>query len=250
MLRNRLLRSLTTGLLAVAVGSMGSCGGSEDYLILVRVTGMPADSMALSVTAKLGEQYAKSGADITPPMPLSYFALRLPSASSGMATLEVSALGTDLCKAASGTVTVDLDEGRGQEVTVNLAALSPRRCSLLIEQSGEGSVSVTPAGTPCGTGCYDFNQGQTAVLKFNATGKSYGRPDVHKLGRNLRRLQRLLGQRRQAGPRRSKVSAATLFAVEVVLVSPASARQRIKRNVGHRTDGHLGGGRLRNRASL
>ena len=132
MLRNRLLRSLTTGLLAVAVGSMGSCGGSEDYLILVRVTGMPADSMALSVTAKLGEQYAKSGADITPPMPLSYFALRLPSASSGMATLEVSALGTDQCKAAAGTITVDLSQGRGQEVTVSLAALSPRRCSGVI----------------------------------------------------------------------------------------------------------------------
>lgn len=172
MSSKRFLRC-TLGFLFLGAGLVTSCSGG-DYAILVRVTGRPADTTALSATVKLGDQYALQSIDVVPPTPLDYVGIRLPADKSGMLTVEVSALGTDQCKAASGTVTVDLDEGRGQEVTVNLAALSPRRCSLIIEQSGEGSVSVTPAGTPCGTGCYDFNQGQTAVLKFNATGKSYG----------------------------------------------------------------------------
>jgi len=172
MSSKRFLRS-TLGFLFLGSGLLTSCGGG-DYAILVRVTGRPADTAALSATVKLGDQYATQGIDVAPPQPLDYVGIRLPADKSGMLTVEVSALGIDQCKAAAGSVTVDLSKGRGQEVSVTLSPLNPRLCSLIVKQSGEGTVSVNPAGTACGTGCYDYPQGTTAVLKFNATGKSYG----------------------------------------------------------------------------
>jgi photosystem II stability/assembly factor-like uncharacterized protein len=172
MSSKRFLRS-TLGFLFLGSGLLTSCGGG-DYAILVRVTGRPSDTAALSATVKLGDQYATQGIDVVPPQSLDYVGIRLPADKSGLLTVEVSALGTDQCKAAAGTVTVDLGKGRGQEVTVNLSALSPRRCSLLISQSGSGSVSLTPTGTPCGASCYDYNQGDTVVLKFLPTGNTYG----------------------------------------------------------------------------
>ena len=158
---------------AASVCSLASCSGG-DYAILVRVTGSPSDTASLYATAKLGDTYAMKGLDIAPPLPLDMIGIRLPADKTGTLTVEVSALGTDQCKSASGTVTVNLDSGRGQEVTVNLAALSPRRCSLIINQRGEGNVTVTPAGTPCGTGCYDYDQNAGVTLNFSAQGKSYG----------------------------------------------------------------------------
>ena len=174
---HRYVRGLTAGLLALTTGLFGSCGsviGDSQTVILVHVKGRPSDTISLYATARLGDVSAMSGSDIAAPYPLDYFSLKLPGSISGRLTLDVSALGSDQCKAATGTVTVDLSAGRGQEVTVTLNALSPRLCSLIIDQSGEGNVTVTPQGTSCGTNCYDYNQGATTVLKFNATGKSYG----------------------------------------------------------------------------
>ena len=54
-----------------------------------------------------------SGMDIAPPLPLDMVGIRLPADKSGQLTVEVSALGSDQCKSASGTVTVDLSQGRG-----------------------------------------------------------------------------------------------------------------------------------------
>lgn len=169
-------RSLQKALGLVATSAFllaSSCSGG-DYAILVRVAGSPSDTVSLYATAKLGDAYAMSGMDIAPPLPLDMVGIRLPADKSGQLTVEVSALGSDQCKSASGTVTVDLSQGRGQEVTVNLSALSPRRCSLIINQSGEGTVTPSPTGTSCGSGCYDYNQNDTVVLKFAPTGKSYG----------------------------------------------------------------------------
>ncbi|MFO0657005.1 MAG: hypothetical protein U0787_18250 [Polyangia bacterium] len=169
-------RSLQKALGLVATSAFllaSSCSGG-DYAILVRVAGSPSDTVSLYATAKLGDAYAMSGMDIAPPLPLDMVGIRLPADKSGQLTVEVSALGSDQCKSASGTVTVDLSQGRGQEVTVNLSALSPRRCSLIINQSGEGNVSVMPAGTPCGTGCYDYDQNTSITMTFAPTGKSYG----------------------------------------------------------------------------
>ncbi|HNF99902.1 MAG TPA: hypothetical protein PK493_21575, partial [Pseudomonadota bacterium] len=136
-------RSLQKALGLVATSAFllaSSCSGG-DYAILVRVAGSPSDTVSLYATAKLGDAYAMSGMDIAPPLPLDMVGIRLPADKSGQLTVEVSALGSDQCKSASGTVTVDLSQGRGQEVTVNLSALSPRRCSLIINQSGEGTVT-------------------------------------------------------------------------------------------------------------
>ena len=169
----RYLPALNTGFLALTTVLFGSCDGG-DYTILVNVKGLPTDTALLYSTAKLGDTLAMKGTDIESPYPLDYFSVRLPSSSSGQLTVDVSALGTDRCKSATGSVTIDLSKGRGQEVTVNLSSLNPRLCSLIIDQSGEGNVTLTPQGASCGTNCYDYNQGATAVLKFNATGKSYG----------------------------------------------------------------------------
>ena len=169
----RYLPALNTGFLALTTVLFGSCDGG-DYTILVNVKGLPTDTALLYSTAKLGDTLAMKGTDIESPYPLDYFSVRLPSSSSGQLTVDVSALGTDRCKSATGSVTIDLSKGRGQEVTVNLSSLNPRLCSLIIDQSGEGTVIVTPQGASCGTNCYDYNQGATTVLKFNATGKSYG----------------------------------------------------------------------------
>lgn len=107
--------------LAFALGTT-ACGG--DYVILVHVAGVPADTALLSATAKNGDTYAKEAADIAPPYPLNVFSVKLPTTLSGRVSIEVSALGTDQCKSASGSAIVDLSQGRGQEVTVNLAALN------------------------------------------------------------------------------------------------------------------------------
>ena len=174
---HRYVRGLTAGLLALTTVLTGSCDGvigDSQTVILVHVKGRPSDTISLYATARLGDVSAMSGTDIASPYPLDYFSVKLPGSGSGILTLDVSALGSDQCKAATGSVTVDLSAGRGKEVTVTLNALSPRLCSLIIDQSGEGTVTVTPQGTSCGNNCYDYNQGATTVLKFNATGKSYG----------------------------------------------------------------------------
>ena len=119
---HRYVRGLTAGLLALTTGLFGSCD-SEDFAILVNVKGRPTDTVLLYATAKLGDTLAMKGTDIESPYPLDYFSVRLPSSSSGQLTVDVSALGTDQCKSATGSVTVDLSKGRGQEVTVNLLSL-------------------------------------------------------------------------------------------------------------------------------
>jgi hypothetical protein len=172
MSKKYLLRSAFGSLFALASVALSSCGG--DYAIFVRVAGAPQETTGLYVTAKLGETYAGKGMDIAPPQPMDMVGIRLPSDKSGMLTVEVSALGSDQCKAAAGSVQVDLGKGRAQEVTVNLAALNPRVCSLILNPTGEGTVNATPAGTPCGAGCYDYKKDSSVVLSFNATGKSYG----------------------------------------------------------------------------
>ena len=171
MFSKRFLRT-TLGFLSLGTGLLSSCGESGDYAILVHVNGSPTDTVSLYATAKLGGTLAMQGMDIT--TQLDSIGIRLPADKSGILTLDISALGTDQCKSATGSVTVDLSKGRGQEVTVNLASLNPRLCSLIIDQTGEGNVTLTPQGVSCGTNCYDYNQGATTVLKFNATGKSYG----------------------------------------------------------------------------
>ena len=150
------------------------CGGSEDYTFLIRVAGRPSDTTMLHATAKLGDANALKTTDISAPYPLDYFSVKLPADKSGILTVDVSALGSDQCKSATGTVSIDLSKGRGQEVSVSLSTLNPRLCSLIVDQSGEGAVSLTPQGVSCGTGCYDYSQGATVVVRFNPTGKSYG----------------------------------------------------------------------------
>ena len=171
MFSKRFLRT-TLGFLSLGAGLLSSCGDSGDYAILVHVNGSPTDTASLYATAKLGGTLAMQGMDIT--TQLDSIGIRLPADKSGILTLDISALGMDQCKSATGSVTIDLSKGRGQEVTVNLSVLSPRRCSLLLSQSGEGSVSLTSTGTSCGNGCYDYNQGDTVLLRFAPTGKSYG----------------------------------------------------------------------------
>ncbi|MBL8635081.1 MAG: hypothetical protein JNM40_17770 [Myxococcales bacterium] len=162
----------TLGFLSVSLGLLSSCGDSGDYAILVRISNRPADTVSLYATAKLGDAAAMKGMDIT--SGLDSIGIRLPADKSGILTVDIAALGSDQCKSASGTAIIDLSKGRGQEVSVSLSTLTPRRCSLLLTQSGEGSVSLSSTGALCGTGCYDFNQGDTITLKFNPTGKSYG----------------------------------------------------------------------------
>lgn len=162
----------TLGFLSVSAGLLSSCGDSGDYAILIRINNRPSDTVSLYATAKLGDVSAMKGMDIT--SGLDSVGIRLPADKSGILSVDVSALGSDQCKSATGNVLIDLSKGRGQEVSVSLNALSPRRCSLLLTQSGEGSVSLSSTGALCGTGCYDFNQGDTVTLKFAPTGKSYG----------------------------------------------------------------------------
>ena len=162
----------TLGFLSVSLGLLSSCGDSGDYAILVRISNRPADTVSLYATAKLGDAAAMKGMDIT--SGLDSIGIRLPADKSGILTVDIAALGSDQCKSASGSVSIDLSKGRGQEVSVSLSALSPKLCSLIVDQVGEGTVSLTPQGVSCGTGCYDYNQGASVVVRFNPTGKSYG----------------------------------------------------------------------------
>ncbi|MFO0623582.1 MAG: hypothetical protein U0745_19475 [Polyangia bacterium] len=162
----------TLGFLSVSAGLLSSCGDSGDYAILIRINNRPSDTVSLYATAKLGDVSAMKGMDIT--SGLDSVGIRLPADKSGILSVDVSALGSDQCKSATGNVLIDLSKGRGQEVSVSLNALNPKLCSLIVEQTGDGTVALTPQGVSCGTGCYDYNQGASVVVRFNPTGKSYG----------------------------------------------------------------------------
>ena len=156
-------------------GLLAGCdGGSKDYEILVHIVDRPTDAVSISVNARIGGRYATNSFSVGTPEPIDHFGVRIPSDQSGAVVLEIAALGMDECKSASSSVTVDLSQGRSQEVSVSLSALSPRLCSLIIDQYGDGAVTVSPMGIPCGTSCYDYPQGQTTVLKFQPSGRSYG----------------------------------------------------------------------------
>jgi hypothetical protein len=148
-----------------------SCGGG-DYAILIRVQGAPGDTQLLSVSATLD---GKPAAAMDVPVQPAYFGIRLPAQSSGQLVVSVSALlGSDLCKSAAGTVSVNLGAGRAQELTVSLSALSTRLCSLYTQKTGEGDVSVSPTGTACGAGCQDFPAGTQLTVSFTPSGRSFG----------------------------------------------------------------------------
>ena len=163
--------TLRSALSLSLLGLLGTSCGGGDYAILVRVQGAPSDTQSLTVNATLDGKPA-AGMDVT--MQLTYFGIRLPAASSGQLVLSVSALGSDQCKSASGTLDISLAAGKAQELSVSLSALSPRLCSLYTQKSGEGDLSVTPTGTACGTGCQDFPAGTPVTVSFTPSGKSFG----------------------------------------------------------------------------
>lgn len=170
--RNESWSPLRTIYLAAAVSGSMSCGSSDgEYSLLVRVEGAPADTRSLDVFFTLDGRPAP-GSSVT--QQLNYFGVKLPAGTAGKLEVNVAALGSDQCRAASGVTSIDLSAGRYQETTVTLAALNPRRCSLYYQSSGEGDLAITPPGTSCGVGCMDYPADTPVIASFNPTGKSFG----------------------------------------------------------------------------
>lgn len=164
------------GALSCSEAPMGA--PPDSILILVEVVGTLPQMTALQVRATLNNQSDLEGLSIT--QNTSRFAVKLPNqpASYGALKIDAFSLDSDQCQLASGQVTETLvDSKTYYELKLNLSQQPQRRCQLLVQPSGTGSITSDPAGIDCGGAgkvcAYDFPFGTKVTLRSAATTTSY-----------------------------------------------------------------------------
>lgn len=161
------------GLVALFAGAL-SCS-SGDVVVIVNVSGQPADSQSLRVTTALNGTAAIGTEEF--PGGTTRFGLSLPQGSSGELKLSLVAARADGCVVARAMSQAQIGDEKRVEVDVGLMALIAKECngkvqptlSVLKAGDGSGSVSSQPVGIDCGATCSaEFSENTTVSLTASA----------------------------------------------------------------------------------
>ena len=146
--------SIRQGMLAgmVLLGMRGC--GSDEVVVWLHLKNVTAEMATLQVSLTLDGKAATQQYEFT--QGLGEVAIKLRKEQLGQGQLSVSLYGlrADRCRVLTGKyqATVSADKPVA-EVDVTLATLTPTQCPLMVEKTGDGSVTSYPAGLSCGTSC-------------------------------------------------------------------------------------------------
>ena len=119
------------------VGALLSCGPSQDGVLLISVSDLPARATKLTVKASLDGKAAMQAMDFS--TPIDRFAVTPPQGTVGHLILNIQAFDADGCVQANGQVDTTLT-GQHTELPVAFHAQNPRTC---------GTLAGCAAGTIC-----------------------------------------------------------------------------------------------------
>ena len=142
-------------LAGVVLLGMRGCG-SEEVVVWLHLKNVTAEMTTLQVNLTLDGKPAPAMGEYEFAKGLGEVAIKLKKEQLGQGQLSVNLYGlrADRCRVLSGKyeATVSADKPVA-EVDLTLATLTPTKCPLTVEKTGDGSVTSYPAGLGCGTSC-------------------------------------------------------------------------------------------------
>ena len=136
----------------VLLGTRGC--GSDEVVVWLHVKNVTAEMTTLQVALTLDGKPATQQYEFTQGLGEVAIRLRKEQLGQGQLSVNLTGLTSGRCRVATGKyeVTVSADKAL-REVDVPLAAVTPAKCLLTVEKTGDGGVTSSPAGVNCGTSC-------------------------------------------------------------------------------------------------
>lgn len=169
-------RGCCHALLLLCIGvALGLPGCGKPPLIVVDVSGVPATTQRISVTATLDGQPAQMPAQFSEE--LGQFGIRLPEGTTGTLRITVSAVDARDCQLGTGSGELTLDgKTATYSLTIELIAHPTPRCEVRVAKAGDGMGTARDpaAGLDCGATCSAYVPvGQKLVLVAQAATGSH-----------------------------------------------------------------------------
>ena len=144
-------------LMGVVLLGMRGCG-SDEVVVWLHLKNVPAEMTTLQVALTLDGKPATQQYEFTQGLGEVAIKLRKEQVGQGQLSVNLYGLRADRCKVATGRYAWQFDgvvsaDKPYAEVDVALGAVTPAMCLLTVEKVGDGTVTSSPAGVNCGTGC-------------------------------------------------------------------------------------------------